>query len=232
MNNNIIKEMFDKKINKNKIYQNIINKDKKIKTYTYTLSFICLLLVITLGVFSLSHKKEILEDKKPESIDKIIINEEQINSGNVSIAGGTTDIAGTSYIIEEKVLDKLDYGATYLKKINSLNDYTLINAVKYTYKELSGYILLYHNSKESKSITIFISLNMQMMPREIINQEEILNKEKSTINNQKVLILKNTVYLYEEEYMCLFQKDNIYFDISSVNLSEEEFINIIKDITK
>lgn len=232
MNNNIIKKMFDKKINKNKIYQNIINKDKKIKTYTYTLSFICLLLVITLGVFSLSHKKEILEDKKPEYIDKIIINEEQINSGNVSIAGGTTDIVGTSYIIEEKVLDKLDYGTTYLKKINSLNDYTLINAVKYIYKELSGYILLYHNSKESKSITIFISLNMQMMPREIINQEEILNKEKSTINNQEVLILKNTVYLYEEEYMCLFQKDNIYFDISSINLSEEEFINIIKDITK
>ena len=38
MNKNIIKEMFDKKIDKDKIYQNIINKNKIRKRYGYVFS--------------------------------------------------------------------------------------------------------------------------------------------------------------------------------------------------
>lgn len=231
MNKNIIKEMFDKKIDKDKIYQNIINKNKIRKRYGYVFSFACLLIIVVVGIVSFSNK-EVLDD----NIDKIIINKEKISSGNGSIAGGVTDIAGEityiDEIIDKKVIDKLEYGKDRIKKINELEDYNLTYAVKYTYNDLSGYILEYTNSLDKKSINIFMSLNMKMMPREIINQEEILDSDKSIIDNQEVVIVNNIVSLYDSEYVGFFNRDNIYFDVGSVNLSEEEFINIIKDIIK
>ncbi len=235
MNKNIIKEMFDKKIDKDKIYQNIINKNKIRKRYGYVFSFACLLIIVVVGIVSFSNK-EVLDDNIDKNIDKIIINKEKISSGNGSIAGGVTDIAGEityiDEIIDKKVIDKLEYGKDRIKKINELEDYNLTYAVKYTYNDLSGYILEYTNSLDKKSINIFMSLNMKMMPREIINQEEILDRDKSIIDNQEVVIVNNIVSLYDSEYVGFFNRDNIYFDVGSVNLSEEEFINIIKDIIK
>ena len=235
MNKNIIKEMFDKKIDKDKIYQNIINKNKIRKRYGYVFSFACLLIIVVVGIVRFSNK-ELLDDNIDKNIDKIIINKEKISSGNGSIAGGVTDIAGEityiDEIIDKKVIDKLEYGKDRIKKINELEDYNLTYAVKYTYNDLSGYILEYTNSLDKKSINIFMSLNMKMMPREIINQEEILDRDKSIIDNQEVVIVNNIVSLYDSEYVGFFNRDNIYFDVGSVNLSEEEFINIIKDIIK
>ena len=235
MNKNIIKEMFDKKIDKDKIYQNIINKNKIRKRYGYVFSLTCLLIIVVVGIVRFSNK-EVLDDNIDKNIDKIIINKEKISSGNGSIAGGVTDIAGEiTYIdemIDKKVIDKLEYGKDRIKKINELEDYNLTYAVKYTYNDLSGYILEYTNSLDKKSINIFMSLNMKMMPREIINQEEILDRDKSIIDNQEVVIVNNIVSLYDSEYVGFFNRDNIYFDVGSVNLSEEEFINIIKDIIK
>lgn len=235
MNKNIIKEMFDKNIDKDKIYQNIINKNKIRKRYGYVFSFACLLIIVVVGIVRFSNK-EVLDDNIDKNIDKIIINKEKISSGNGSIAGGVTDIAGEityiDEIIDKKVIDKLEYGKDRIKKINELEDYNLTYAVKYTYNDLSGYILEYTNSLDKKSINIFMSLNMKMMPREIINQEEILDRDKSIIDNQEVVIVNNIVSLYDSEYVGFFNRDNIYFDVGSVNLSEEEFINIIKDIIK
>lgn len=235
MNKNIIKEMFDKKIDKDKIYQNIINKNKIRKRYGYVFSFACLLIIVVVGIVRFSNK-EVLDDNIDKNIDKIIINKEKISSGNGSIAGGVTDIAGEityiDEIIDKKVIDKLEYGKDRIKKINELEDYNLTYAVKYTYNDLSGYILEYTNSLDKKSINIFMSLNMKMMPREIINQEEILDRDKSIIDNQEVVIVNNIISLYDSEYVGFFNRDNIYFDVGSVNLSEEEFINIIKDIIK
>lgn len=235
MNKNIIKEMFDKKIDKDKIYQNIINKNKIRKRYGYVFSLTCLLIIVVVGIVRFSNK-EVLDDNIDKNIDKIIINKEKISSGNGSIAGGVTDIAGDityiDEIIDKKVIDKLEYGKDRIKKINELEDYNLTYAVKYTYNDLSGYILEYTNSLDKKSINIFMSLNMKMMPREIINQEEILDRDKSIIDNQEVVIVNNIVSLYDSEYVGFFNRDNIYFDVGSVNLSEEEFINIIKDIIK
>ena len=235
MNKNIIKEMFDKKIDKDKIYQNIINKNKIRKRYGYVFSLTCLLIIVVVGIVSFSNK-EVLDDNIDKNIDKIIINKEKISSGNGSIAGGVTDIAGDityiDEIIDKKVIDKLEYGKDRIKKINELEDYNLTYAVKYTYNDLSGYILEYTNSLDKKSINIFMSLNMKMMPREIINQKEILDRDKSIIDNQEVVIVNNIASLYDSEYVGFFNRDNIYFDVGSVNLSEEEFINIIKDIIK
>lgn len=235
MNKNIIKEMFDKKIDKDKIYQNIINKNKIRKRYGYVFSLTCLLIIVVVGIVRFSNK-EVLDDNIDKNIDKIIINKEKISSGNGSIAVGVTDIAGDityiDEIIDKKVIDKLEYGKDRIKKINELEDYNLTYAVKYTYNDLSGYILEYTNSLDKKSINIFMSLNMKMMPREIINQEEILDRDKSIIDNQEVVIVNNIVSLYDSEYVGFFNRDNIYFDVGSVNLSEEEFINIIKDIIK
>lgn len=239
MNKNIIKEMFDKKIDKDKIYQNIINKNKIRKRYGYVFSLTCLLIIVVVGIVSFSNK-EVLDDNIDKNIDKIIINKEKISSGNGSIAGGVTDIAGeVTYIdravdgiIDKKVIDKLEYGKDRIKRINELEGYNLTYAVKYTYEDLSGYILEYTNSLDKKSINIFMSLNMKMMPREIINQEEILDRDKSIIDNQEVVIVNNIASLYDSEYVGFFNRDNIYFDVGSVNLSEEEFINIIKDIIK
>lgn len=235
MNKNIIKEMFDKKIDKDKIYQNIINKNKIRKRYGYVFSLTCLLIIVVVGIVRFSNK-EVLDDNIDKNIDKIIINKEKISSGNGSIAGGVTDIAGDityiDEIIDKKVIDKLEYGKDRIKKINELEDYNLTYAVKYTYNDLSGYILEYTNSLDKKSINIFMSLNMKMMPREIINQEEILDRDKSIIDNQEVVIVNNIASLYDSEYVGFFNRNNIYFDVGSVNLSEEEFINIIKDIIK
>lgn len=232
MNKNIIKEMFDKKIDKDKIYQNIINKNKIRKRYGYVFSLTCLLIIVVVGIVRFSNK-EVLDDNIDKNIDKIIINKEKISSGNGSIAGEVTYIDKVvDGIIDKKVIDKLEYGKDRIKRINELEDYNLTYAVKYTYEDLSGYILEYTNSLDKKSINIFMSLNMKMMPREIINQEEILDRDKSIIDNQKVVIVNNIVSLYDSEYVGFFNRDNIYFDVGSVNLSEEEFINIIKDIIK
>lgn len=239
MNKNIIKEMFDKKIDKDKIYQNIINKNKIRKRYGYVFSLTCLLIIVVVGIVRFSNK-EVLDDNIDKNIDKIIINKEKISSGNGSKAGGVTDIAGeVTYIdriadgiIDKKVIDKLEYGKDRIKRINELENYNLTYAVKYTYEDLSGYILEYTNSLDKKSINIFMSLNMKMMPREIINQKEILDRDKSIIDNQEVVIVNNIASLYDSEYVGFFNRDNIYFDVGSVNLSEEEFINIIKDIIK
>ena len=66
MNKNIIKEMFDKKIDKDKIYQNIINKNKIRKRYGYVFSFACLLIIVGVGIVRFSNK-EVLDDNRDKN---------------------------------------------------------------------------------------------------------------------------------------------------------------------
>ncbi len=242
-----IKKMFNKKINKQMIYDKVVSGNKR-SWFRYVMIGGCLGTIIMAVIFYGGGRELQGDDNGFGDRNHIIVNKFNgtLQAGNTSIAGGIYDIAG---FMEDFSFDDLEYGDKLLKNIKIIKDYRVTFAKKYIYNELSGYMLTYVNDKEKKVIDIFMSLNMDMKPREISPEvkQAIFSNERSVIgNNNDVIILDTGMCyidlstntdgdenIYEESkcYLSLFKEDDIYFDINT-NVTMDELVLVLEDIIR
>ena len=206
MNKNIIKNTFDKKINKDDIYNNVLKKVTK-KNFNYLrLGIIPVTIVILICFISLNYKK--VENIK-EGIDIIHIN--NIDNETDSLY----DIIWNGFSVTKEELGlRFNW---FNKLVNTDLDYS--NYIKLTdIKETYLMILAYDNI----NLEIFISEIGEKKPRCITFLDE-KHISKSIINNQKVEIYKS-----KNTYIAFFELDGFNYDIELTNATQDEFIKLIK----
>lgn len=226
----IIKNDFSKENNYNyilrKIGDNRVGKFKKV-----VLSSCLVMLFLICGIFIFSnYNKELKNDNQnaPTYKNKIVINKlESFDNLNSSIAGGIYDIAGGFY---EKAVEELEKEYPFINHLFIFGEDTInqrIGEYRYDEENYQGYWIIYTDDFEKKGVEIFFSKTMILKPRDV-GQKIILDElDDSYILNTPVKIINvgNT-------YIAFFNKDDIYFDIQTNNVSQEELISLIQSILK
>lgn len=203
---NIINKSFSKHINKDenlKIIKKRINK-RNMKYLKYSLIPVCLLLFISLYLITNS-KPDILDDAK-----KIYINE----LDNMNLTSFDSDIrVENNYMVE-----------TYDELINIVipNDLNKMSGSVIFLSDgtLNNYVIEYFN--DDRKITIAYSKD-----KTPIRDYFIEDGKSSIINNTNLVISK-----YNTMYIVTFKYNDIYFDIETSNIEENELIALLESIIK
>lgn len=225
-----MKEIFDYKINKNKIHDSILMEGNvKVKTYKYLVSsFIILIICGVLFIFN-NRKEDVLIDNSfndNKTDDEIIFN--NLNIGNESKS--SADIDGRTVNI---TMDELYSEYSFVKEFNIPSDITSNRVFKYYSKDYTkgmnseynifeGYEIIYY-TQNNRNIDIFMLKNNEVRARCYSINLEDMNVSK--INNANVKIMVNG-----NNYIAIFSYNNINYDIETNGISKEEFINLLNSI--
>ena len=227
-----MKEIFDYKINKNKIHDSILTCDNvKVKTYKYLVSSFTILIICGVLFILNNRKEDILIDNSfndNKTDDEIIFND--LNIGNESKS--SADIDGYTVNI---TMDELYSEYPFVKEFNIPSDITSNRVFKYYSKDYTkginseynifeGYEIIYY-TQNNRNIDIFILKNNKVRARCYNINLEDMNVSK--INNTNVKIMVN-----DNNYIAIFSYNNINYDIETNGISKEEFINILNSIIK
>lgn len=224
-NKNIFKEMYNEKINKENNYQEIIRKiEKKDNRFKYLkLSIIPVCLIILCSFIVINSNSSFLEEKR-ENKEVIETMKETININNMSNQKGLLKIDGNikeannvfipyydvlSNLNVPSYLEEKDY-AIYVKSNPDINNYD----------KVIQYVKSFYN--DDKSIEINYSQENEPVRDYLFQDGEV-----SVINNFKLVI-----YKYENSYMTKFKYKDLFIDIETTNITEEQFLNLIKSIIK
>lgn len=230
MPNKKIKKMYEEKFNKDENYNNIINKLQNKKNhkinFKWSLIPICLLLCLTIPLFSTKDFK--LDDEK-QNIKKDIIN---INSDEIKYFTEiiyVADIAGRCEILtKESINNKFPF----IEKSNINYPHETFYA-HYShglegnidqYDNLVGYYLMYSSNDYEDRIEIFISETTEIKPRDV-GRFEIDDLDNSEIDGVNIKIIGDNNY-----YIALFKLNGLFLDIGANHMNEKEFIHMIKQI--
>ncbi len=241
----IIKNIFEEKINKKDIYEEIIRKsnEKKVKfeKFRYALIPICLLLCISIGTIDSNKKYNV---NKSNGNDNIYINEMNVDikdySGNdyYTTSRNTAIKNGFKFEIVDKINDYSFYKD--LKISNEYNAqviygiyvkdkaYIWDNNTSYNkeYDKFNNYLITYKvkaEGKEFKSISISFSEENKPLGNYVPNDVGV----KSNINNVEIQIYKSG-----NIFIALFKYNDINFNIETYNVVESDFIDLIKSMIK
>ena len=204
MNKKIIKDMFDKNINKNDIYNNVLKK-KKINYWKYSL--IPVSIIVLICFISLNDNKEILIKNNS---DIIYIND--IDIGNDSIY----DIAWNGIIVTKEDL------SLKFSWINELNN----SALNY-----SSYIDLSDDSIETYLMLLsYNDINLEIFMSEVGDRKPrcVSFLDEKNIKESIISGVTTKIYKSGNTYMAFFNIAGFNYDIEISNASEEEFIKLIK----
>lgn len=224
-NKNIFKEMYNEKINKENNYQEIIRKiEKKDNRFKYLkLSIIPVCLIILCSFIVINSNSSFLEEKR-ENKEVIETMKDTININNMSNQKGLLKIDGNikeannvfipyydvlSNLNVPSYLEEKDY-AIYVKSNPDINNYD----------KVIQYVKSFYN--DDKSIEINYSQENEPVRDYLFQDGEV-----SVINNFKLVI-----YKYENSYMTKFKYKDLFIDIETTNITEEQFLNLIKSIIK
>ncbi len=226
INKNNFKKMYEKKINKEKNYQNIMNKIEKgeNKVKYFKLAFIPLCVLLICGFVSLKGNGNILKEtlnKNQESNkikDSIKINEVSEYMGALRIDGKFEPVTNYFNIPYYEVFANLDIPNGFTE-----NNYMLFvksNTDGNNYDKLRQYTKAFTKGNKHIDINYF---DLDKPVRDYLFEEG----KTSVINN-----LELTIYKYEELLFASFKYNNLFIDIETYNVSEKEFINLLKSIIK
>jgi len=216
-----LKERFDKNNNYNQILSKIERKDdmKKINYFKYSLVPICLLLIVGI-VAQFSNRPNPLLDGSKDTQNIIIIN----NTDNI-IRGSLRVDADIREINSIDIFEK--YGLN--KELIIPNDSTLDSYCLYgkfssdQYDKLIDCRLVYVRKGETiPTITIAMAKNNPPF-RDYLFSED--NLKESTINNVLLIITQ-----YEDIYFTVFKINDIYFDIETNGITQNELVDLLKSI--
>jgi len=222
-NKKLFKKIYFEKINKEENYKAILNniENNNYKKMKWELAIIpiCLILIIGIALFKNNNIKE------NKCNDSIIIN--LLNESSVQIQ----DIDAK---FEEKNIEELITKFNFITNLNiqfessSFNEmYVRKNLDDSDYSVLYGYNLMYVlDDKNTKTIDIFFSETKDQRLKCVIYDIDMNKIKNSIINNVIIKINKAGNW-----YMATFKYNNLYFDIESHNLTEQEFIGVLKSIT-
>ena len=204
---NIINKSFNKHINKDenlKIIKERMNK-RNMKYLKYSLIPICLLLIISLFLITNNNKPDIFDDTKEIYINEI---------DNMNLTSLDSDIrVENNYMVE--IYDELlnIVIPTDLNKTNGL-------AIFLSDNTLNNYVIEYFN--DERRITIAYSKTNTPIRDYFID-----DGKSSIINNTNLVISK-----YNTMYIVTFKYNDIYFDIETSNIKENELITLLESIVK
>ena len=204
---NIINKSFNKHINKDenlKIIKERMNK-RNMKYLKYSLIPICLLLVISLFLITNNNKPDIFDDTKEIYINEI---------DNMNLTALDSDIkVENNYMVE--IYDELlnIVIPTDLNKMNGL-------AIFLSDGTFNNYVIEYVN--DERRITIAYSKTNTPIRDYFID-----DGKPSIINNTNLVISK-----YNTIYIVTFKYNDIYFDIETSNIKEDELITLLESIIK
>ena len=207
MNKKIIKNTFDKNINKDDIYNSVLNKVNNKKFNYLKLSIIPICVIVLVYCISLNYnKEELIKDNS----DVIYIN----NIDNINDKIYDIDWNGISITKEE-----LSLKFNWIDKLNNSNlDYSNYIEIKDDNGETYLMMLSYGNIY----LEVFVSKIIEKKPRCVSFLDE-KNIKKSTIDG---VITK--IYKSGDIYIVLFSSNEFNYDIEINNVTEEQFINLIK----
>ena len=223
--NKVITNDFDITNNYTSIRKKIERGNKMNKIFKYSLMPTAIVIAIT-SVF-LFYKKNSTNnvlDSNVKNNDVIIVNSIDNNFDNAKL-----DIDGRS---EDITTDDLYKIYPLLKDIVVPNDYNIDGIIKCylfnddtgKYDKLYGYNIIYSGGN-NKYIDIFILIDTTKRLRCFsIDTDEMKN---SIINGNSIKIMGEDKYYY-----AIFSYNNINFDIETIGISEEEFIQLIKSMVK
>ena len=216
---------FDKDKNYNIIKKKIENKRNNYLKY---LSFIFVVLFI---IFVL-YRNNTLDIKK----DIKLVEDVKININEVSIIQENKDMDGVT--VENAVNESNNYVCIpYYEILNGLDipdDFDNKNYYKVRFKKLdpnskdygkiNNYEYWYFNTRNNRRIIIALSDKNIPLGNTNINEE---NANYSIING-----IKLQIYKYKNKYIAIFSYDGFNFNIESTDITQNEFINLLKSLIK
>ena len=204
---NIINKSFNKHINKDenlKIIKERMNK-RNMKYLKYSLIPICLLLVISLFLITNNNKPDIFDDTKEIYINEI---------DNMNLTTLDSDIrVENNYMVE--IYDEL-LNIVIPTDLNKMNG----SAIFLSDNTLNNYVIEYFN--DERRITIAYSKTNTPIRDYFID-----DGKPSIIKNTNLVISK-----YNTIYIVTFKYNDIYFDIETSNIKEDELITLLESIIK
>ena len=202
---NIINKSFNKHINKDenlKIIKERMNK-RNMKYLKYSLIPICLLLVISLFLITNNNKPDIFDDTKEIYINEI---------DNMNLTSLDSDIrVENNYMVE--IYDEL-LNIVIPTDLNKMNG----SAIFLSDNTLNNYVIEYFN--DERRITIAYSKTNTPIRDYFID-----DGKPSIINNTNLVISK-----YNTMYIVTFKYNDVYFDIETSNIKENELITLLESI--
>lgn len=206
-----IKEIINNKINKDEIYDKIINhKDKKIVNYRLALTSFVLIILVSVYFIKLSNKSNIYNsiiiNKEEISIDEIKNN----NDFNLSTYS-TTSAMKTKFnlSIPSNLINKKVY-RVYAKKDKESLSY------------FHEYNIIYFDKDENSYIKIAFSKEYEPFTDDLSNYS--IDESISILNNETLL------YKYNEYYSLKFNYHNYNYYINSKNISKSDLMKLIYSI--
>ena len=195
-------EKFDKEIDKNKIYSNVLKKVEakpiyKFK-YVYQVAMVCIFLIILNIFINYNNRLDI-------NINNIN-NLRQSNNNSYGVNLATKSLNMNDSIRNNDLLEKYN-----LDKIYNIFD---TNTDK-----IHDYVYIFTN--ENKKLVISYSYISTPCSEYILDE----NVEKSYIDKKEILLYKS-----ENNYFATFNHNNVYYYLNSVNIEQNEFIDFIKSI--
>ena len=204
---NIINKSFNKYINKDdnlkKIKERMNKKD--MKYLKYSLIPICLILIISLFLIIYNNKPDIFDDTK-----EIYINE--LDNMNLTSLDSNIRVEN-NYMVE--TYDEL-LNIVIPDDLNKMNG----SAIFLSDGTLNNYIVEYFNG--DRRITIAYSESNTPIRDYFID-----DGKSSIIKNTNLVISK-----YNTMYIVKFKYNDIYFDIETSNIEENELIDLLESIIK
>lgn len=212
----VFKKCFDKHIDKNVIYQNVLERGKKNNMSKYVkLSLVPICLLLIAGSIIIFNRNEIFDNEPDISNNNMEVYFNEVSGGLTSIDADVKVVSDIDYP-DYDFLDNLVIPNNFIKDglwviytSDSNKGYTILNSYVLKYKE------------NEKSITIAFSKT-----NEPIRDYFIENGEKlSFINNTKLYL-----YKYNEMYIANFKYNDIYFDMETNGINESEFMDLLLSI--
>lgn len=238
MNKNIIKETFDKHFNIDTVHDEIIKKVESKPKITYKKYVLVPITVMLLGFLSIylllyNHFIGYQKDNINPNNDIIKINViadekllfEESKYLQADVDGRLVSKSQEELIKQFPFIQNLEIPLRLQENTIVGEIYASSNSKSEFYHKLSGYYLRYFNNENNSYIDIFFSKTNKERARctPLIRTD----LEDSLVNNIPIKIVK-----YYNNYLVLFQYQDLYFDIETRNIKEEELIGLIRSIVK
>lgn len=225
MTKKVLKDIIDEKINKNDIYNYVVNKKRK-NIYA-TLKYASLVL-ICIGIILFGYRSKAFKNDNNSNVDEIHINEiSKITSNDTDVHLIKLESNYIEYDLFSKTFPFYKRSTeAFDKKNNKLKNYTWDISCLGTFNEetksTSVYNYLYTYKKNDGNGKIIVAFNNTRKPvRDYYFESSTSNYSK--IKNKDILI-----YQYENTYYTEFKDNGIYYDIESHNVSLEDFKYILE----
>lgn len=229
-NKDIFKELYSKKLNKEKNYNKVLaNLEEKNRIKYLKLSFVSICLVALIcGVAIFNSNVLLSQDKKTNNIYVDKKNNIALNINDLSSEVSITKIDANVESVKDRInlahYDLLDLSIP--KDINEKDVYGIYpnNGNNTESNRAYNYNLVYKNVKSNRNINIGFS-----------KENKPIRDYHFDDNGSKISRINDTelkIYRYEELYMTEFNYKGINYDIETSNISQEELILLLQSIIK